>query len=80
MGQAISTSGTWVQLVAANWLVIELGGGGAALGVTTALHFAPLLVVGPYGGVLVDRANKRRLLTVTQATAGRLALALGYSL
>ncbi len=77
LGQAISTSGTWVQLVAENWLVIQLGGGGVALGVTTALHFAPLLVVGPYAGVLVDRADKRRLLTVTQSTNGLLALTLG---
>lgn len=70
-------SGTWVQFVAENWLVLQLGGGGIAVGITTALYFAPLLVVGPYAGVLVDRTNKRRLLTVTQATNGALALVLG---
>jgi MFS family permease len=77
LGQAISRSGTWLQLVAENWLVLQLGGGGIAVGVTTALYFAPLLVFGPYGGALVDRSDTRGLLTVTQITNGLLALALG---
>ncbi len=77
VGQAISRSGTWVQLIAENWLVLQLGGGGIAVGVTTALYFAPLLVFGPYGGSLVDRSDKRGLLTMTQITNGLLALALG---
>ncbi len=77
IGQAISSSGTWVQLVAEHWLVIRLGGGGIALGVTTALQFTPLLFLGPYAGVLVDRLNKRRLLLVTQSANGILALTLG---
>lgn len=75
--QSISSSGTWVQLVAVNWLVLRLGGSGLALGITTAMQFAPLLLFSAYGGVLVDRWNKRTLLTVTQSTAGLLTLSLG---
>jgi MFS family permease len=75
--QAISQTGTWVQLVAEGWLVLRLGGSGLALGITTALQFTPLLFAGAYGGVIVDRLDKRRLLTATQAAAGALALATG---
>jgi MFS family permease len=75
--EAISRAGTWVQLIAEQWLVIQLGGSGLALGITTALQFTPLLLLGAYGGVLVDRWNKRTLLILTQTTAGLLALIVG---
>jgi MFS family permease len=83
VGQSLSSSGTWVQLVAENWLVIRLGGGGLALGITTALQFTPLLLFGPLAGVTVDRWNPRRLLILTQSANGLLAaslasLALGH--
>jgi MFS family permease len=75
--QVLSTSGIWVQLVAEGWLVVRLTHSGVALGVTTALQFAPLLVLGAYGGLLVDRLDKRRLLMTTQTAAALLALATG---
>lgn len=75
--QVVSTSGTWVQLVAENWLVVRLTHSGLALGITTALQFTPLLVLGAYGGVIVDRLDKRRLLIATQGLAGALALSIG---
>lgn len=75
--QVISTSGTWVQLVAENWLVVRLGGSGLMLGITTALQFIPLLLFSTYGGVLVDRWNKRSLLIFTQSASGILALSIG---
>jgi MFS family permease len=75
--QILSTSGIWVQLVAEGWLVVRLTHSGVALGVTTALQFTPLLVFGAYGGVLVDRFDKRRLLVATQSAAALLALATG---
>jgi len=75
--QLISTSGTWVQLLAENWLVVRLTHSGLALGVATALQFTPLLLFGAYGGVLVDRMEKRSLLVATQSAAGLLALITG---
>lgn len=75
--EAISRAGTWVQLIAEQWLVIQLGGSGVALGITTALQFTPLLLFGAFGGVLVDRWNKRNLLMLTQTAAGMLALVVG---
>ena len=76
-GQAVSLSGTWMQRVAQAWLVLDLGGSGTDLGVVTALQFLPLLVFGAWGGVVVDRLDKRRLLMATQLASGLLALCLG---
>jgi MFS family permease len=76
-GQIISLSGTWMQSVAQAWLVLKLTGSGVDLGVVTALQFLPILVGGPWGGVIADRVDKRRLITGTQTAAAVLALALG---
>lgn len=76
-GQAISLSGTWMQSVAQGWLVLDLTGSGTAVGLVLALQFLPILLLGPLGGVLADRADKRRLLLATQAAAALLALTLG---
>ncbi len=66
-GQLISLSGTWMQTVAAIWLILSLTGSGVAVGLTTALQFLPMLLIGAWGGVLADRIPKRRLLITTQA-------------
>jgi MFS family permease len=76
-GQVISLSGTWMQRVAQSWLVLELTGSGTALGVVSALQFLPLLLLGPLGGVLADRYDKRRVLFATQAAPAVLAAILG---
>lgn len=65
-GQVISVSGTWMQTVAEAWLVLSLTSSGVALGVSTALQFLPILLLGAWGGVLADRFSKRRLLVATQ--------------
>ncbi|MFG2721383.1 MFS transporter [Streptomyces sp. NPDC048416] len=75
MGQTASNTGTWMQKVAQDLLALELShGNGTVLGITTALQFLPLLVLGPYGGVLVDRHSTRRILLVSQAVMAVLAL------
>jgi MFS family permease len=66
VGQLISLSGTWMQTVAAIWLILSLTGSGLAVGLTTALQFLPMLLIGAWGGVLADRIPKRRLLIATQ--------------
>jgi MFS family permease len=79
-GQVVSLTGTWMQRVAQDWLVLNLaphGQRGIALGVTTGLQFAPVLFFGLFGGVIADRYNKRRVLVMTQIAAGLLALTLG---
>ena len=66
VGQMISLSGTWMQTVAAIWLILSLTGSGVAVGLTTALQFLPMLLFGAWGGLIADRMSKRRLLIVTQ--------------
>jgi MFS family permease len=65
-GQAVSISGNWMQIVAEMWLIVELTGSGAAVGITAGLQFLPMLLFGAWGGVLADRLDKRTLLTITQ--------------
>lgn len=75
--QIVSFSGTWMQSVALSWLVLELTGSGTALGTVVAIQFLPTLLFGPFGGVIADRVDKRRLIMGTQTIAGLLALTLG---
>jgi MFS family permease len=76
-GQAVSLVGTWMQTVAQSWLVLQLTGSGTALGLVVALQTLPVLLLGPYGGVVADRVDKRRLMIALQTMMGLLALALG---
>jgi MFS family permease len=77
IGQIISTSGTFIQSIAQAWLVLKLTNSGAALGLASALQYVPILVLGPYGGVIADRISKRKILFFTQSISGVLALILG---
>src|SRR5258708_15527317 len=74
--QLLSVTGNWMQSVAQLWLVLPVTGSAFALGLFTAVRFAPILLFTSLGGVAVDRLDKRRLLMVTQALAGLLSLAL----
>ncbi|SDL16499.1 MFS transporter [Streptomyces indicus] len=75
-GQVVSNTGTWMQRIAQDWLVLSLTGSAMAVGITTALQFLPMLLFGLYGGVLVDRLPKRPLLFFTQSAMGLTGLAL----
>jgi MFS family permease len=75
-GQVVSISGNWMQIVAEMWLILQLTGSGAAVGITAGLRFLPVLLFGAWGGLLADRIDKRTLLTVTQLGMALPALAL----
>ncbi|HEY8218336.1 MAG TPA: MFS transporter [Acidimicrobiia bacterium] len=77
LGQIVSGTGSWMQMVAQAWLVLGLTHSGVAVGTTLALQFAPTLLAGAWGGIVADRVDKRRLLVATAAAAGVLALLLG---
>jgi MFS family permease len=81
MGGVVSNTGTWMQRVAQDWLVLQLHSGNAAhastaLGITTGLQFLPILLLSPYAGLIADRMDKRRLLQLTQAWMGITSLGL----
>jgi len=65
-GQGISQTGTWLQLIATSWLVYELTGSAFLLGLAAFAQQIPMLVLGPFAGVWVDRMNKRKVLLLTQ--------------
>jgi MFS family permease len=69
-GQSISVAGTWMQNVALAWLILQISHSGTVLGLFTGVRFLPLLLFGPWGGVVIDRHDKWRLICVTQLILG----------
>ncbi|HJV99770.1 MAG TPA: MFS transporter [Arthrobacter sp.] len=78
-GALVSNVGTWMQRIAQDWLVLTVltAHSGTAVGITTGLQFLPMLLLGPYGGVLADRHSKRVILLWTQLAMGLCGLAVG---
>ncbi|HEV3399001.1 MAG TPA: MFS transporter [Actinomycetes bacterium] len=76
-GHLVSSTGTWMQQVGQDWLVLRLTDAPLPLGITLALQFAPMLAFGAWAGLVADRADKRRLLLATQTAMAVLALVLG---
>ncbi len=68
-GQFTSQVGNWLTLVAQSLFVLELRGKGLAVGIIAACQFLPMLLLGAYGGVVADRADKRKLLMGVQTLA-----------
>jgi MFS family permease len=69
VGQGISQVGNWMTMVAQSLLVLSLTDSGVALGLLAAFQFGPVLLFGPWAGLIADRSDKRRLLVVVQALA-----------
>jgi MFS family permease len=76
-GQAISLTGTWMQMTTQAWLVLTLTHSSTALGLVIALQTLPVLLLTPYGGVIADRGDKRRIMVGLQSLMGVQALVLG---
>jgi MFS family permease len=76
-GQSVSLAGTWMQMTAQAWLVLTLSDSPSALGIIVALQTLPVLVLGPYGGVIADRVDKLKAMISLQTVMGVQALVLG---
>lgn len=78
-GALVANVGTWMQRVAQDWLVLTqlTEDSGVAVGITTALQFAPTLLLSAWAGLLADRFDRRKLLVLTQVAQGVLAAGLG---
>jgi MFS family permease len=76
-GQAISLIGTWMQMTAQSWLVLTLTHSSVAVGLVIGLQTLPVLLLTPYGGVIADRSDKRRIMVALQSAMGVQALILG---
>ncbi len=69
-GQTTSLVGTWMQTTAQSWLVFTLTHSATDIGFVVALQTLPVLLLGPYGGVIADRVDKRRLMIILQSAMG----------
>ena len=70
VGQSVSVVGTWMQSVAAAWLVLQLSHDSAvALALFGAFSYGPVLLFGLYAGTIVDRFPHRDVLLLTQITS-----------
>ncbi|HEY4826858.1 MAG TPA: MFS transporter [Solirubrobacteraceae bacterium] len=76
-GQATSLIGTWMQMTAQSWLVLSITHSSTWLGVIVALQTLPVLILGPYGGVIADRVDKQKVMIGLQTAMGVQALILG---
>ena len=76
IGQVISVTGTWIQTIAAAWLILELTGSPVAVGILALCTFLPFTLFGWFAGVIVDRFDPRRLVIATQWALMALASAL----
>lgn len=76
-GQFISLIGTWLQIVAQGWLVLQLTSSAFLIGLVAAMGTAPSLLFSLFGGVVVDRFSKKKILYFTQSSSMILALLLG---
>ncbi|WP_457963449.1 MFS transporter [Arthrobacter sp. D1-29] len=74
--QLTGNVGVWMQRLAQDWLVLQLTGSPAAVGVAVALQFLPMLIVGPLAGLVVDVFPKRRIMLICQAVIALLAMGL----
>src|SRR5690606_27898596 len=76
VGQLVSQVGNWLTLTAQTLFVLHLTGSGIALGLVAAAQFLPVLVLGPWAGLVADRSDKRRLLIAVQAVVMLQSIAL----
>jgi MFS family permease len=77
LGAIVSNTGTWMQRIGQDWLVLQLTGSGTALGITTGLQLLPALLFSPIAGVVADRVPKRTVLRFTQVAMAVPAALLG---
>jgi MFS family permease len=77
VGSIVSNTGTWMQRIAQDWLVLQLTNSGTALGITTGLQLLPALLFSPIAGVVADRIPKRTILRITQIAMAVPAALLG---
>src|SRR6202046_4473929 len=75
-GQSLANAGSWMQSIAQDWLIFSLPHSSTAVGVTMALQFGPMLLLGLHAGALADRLPKRRILLTTQSLNAAATLAL----
>jgi len=78
IGQGISLTGTWMQVMAQGWVLTRLSSAAWVLGALNVVGTLPILLLSVYAGHLADRRSKRRILLVTQVALMLLAFVLAF--
>ena len=78
-GNLVSVTGTWMQVLGVNWLVLSTTGSATKMGAVVLLQSTPVLLLGPFGGALADRLPARPLLVASQTIHAGLALLLAFA-
>jgi MFS family permease len=73
----VSNTGTWMQMIATNWLLYQLTDSPVQLGLNGIFRAIPAIGLGLISGTFADRYDRRRLMLGTQILLGLLALGLG---
>ncbi|WP_127543982.1 MFS transporter [Actinoplanes sp. OR16] len=76
----VSVGGTWMQVLALNWVILSVTGSATAMGAVVMLQSLPVLLLGSWGGALADRIPARPMLVACQIIRALLALALVFPL
>ncbi|MSQ11638.1 MAG: MFS transporter [Dehalococcoidia bacterium] len=66
-GSFFSSAALWVQQISLNWLIYDLTGSAAMLGLVNGVRTIPLALSAPFAGVMADRVDRKQLMLVTQA-------------
>ena len=77
-GQMISLVGTWMDNIAEAWLVYRLTGSSLLLGTVAFAGQIPIFLLGPIGGFVADRMNRRSIVVATQVSSMILASILSF--
>ena len=84
VGACASSIGTWMQIVAQSWLIYRLSHSSFLLGLDQFLAGIPIFLFSPLGGVVADRKERRKILTISQyiqmASAGTLTILVALGL
>jgi predicted MFS family arabinose efflux permease len=78
LGALASSVGQWMQQVALGWLAIVMTDSPGFVGIVTFSAGLPFLVVAPFGGTLIDRIDRRKLMLACQMLAFVLATVLAF--
>jgi MFS family permease len=78
VGQGISLTGTWMQVMAQGWVLTRLSSSAWVLGALNVVGTLPLMLLSVYAGHLADRHSKRRIMLMTQVALMLLAFVLAY--
>ena len=79
IGNFFTVGAQWIQILTVGWLVLQLTGGNAFLtGTVVGLRTLPILIIGPWAGVLADRLDRRKLVMVTQVYMAVAALVFAF--